>query len=282
MLKVLFKKVYRKFVIVRDYLLFRNYRAEGVIPVFLHIPKNAGSSLSDIIRFNYNWHSVYQPDMVGRHDGHGNPKTVHGTGADLDTMRAYIEANRHRISSVIGHVPFGVHEFLDRPCRYFSLLREPVKRCVSLYYYVQLHQSASGGLAEILKAYDWNITGAIGDKKAIQLMNDQTRMIIGSDKVDLDESDLELAKEIIAKHFCYIGTVDRYDDAVSYLCDHFNWKYRDYSSLNKGPSSRAREAMVKLDDASIRFLKEANSIDIKLYDWVRVNIPERRRDGAEI
>lgn len=41
---------------------------------------------------------------------------------------------RRRIKIVFGHaVPYGIHEFFDREPRYFTFLRNPVKRTVSVY-----------------------------------------------------------------------------------------------------------------------------------------------------
>jgi len=38
---------------------------------------------------------------------------------------------------VHGHVPYGVHHFTRRPVRYVTMLRDPVERAVSGYYFIK-------------------------------------------------------------------------------------------------------------------------------------------------
>ena len=40
-----------------------------------------------------------------------------------------------RIRYLSGHVPFGVHRVFDRPARYITVLRNPVERVVSSFYF---------------------------------------------------------------------------------------------------------------------------------------------------
>lgn len=86
-------------------------------PIFVHIPKTAGSTIRTLITENYQ-----QGEVLSLY---GDPKEILRTAAShigqLQTVRL-----------VQGHTPYGTHRFLGiRNPRYFTFLREPVARFLS-------------------------------------------------------------------------------------------------------------------------------------------------------
>lgn len=86
-------------------------------PIFLHVPKTAGSSIRTLITANYQTGAVLN---------------LYGDRAEiLATCREHLG----KLSStrlVQGHAPHGCHRFLDiRSPQYFFFLREPVARTLS-------------------------------------------------------------------------------------------------------------------------------------------------------
>lgn len=87
------------------------------MPIFIHIPKTAGSTLRTVITVNY------EPDEVL--SLYGDPKEILATAAtNIGQMQG--------VRLVQGHTPYGTHRFLGiRNPRYFTFLREPIARFLS-------------------------------------------------------------------------------------------------------------------------------------------------------
>lgn len=93
--------------------------------VFLHVPKTAGSSLRTVLSREYGARRIFYHDLPAE-----DPRPFSDIGAEL----------RHRMSGatirlVTGHQIFGIHQALCVPCQYFTLLRDPIERALSEYFY---------------------------------------------------------------------------------------------------------------------------------------------------
>lgn len=232
------------------------------VVVFLHIPKNAGTTVNSILMSNYNLYRIYVPTVIGRTNDNGLPKTIHCTDKDIVSIRNVIAQNGKQLDCIGGHVPFGIHEYLNKPCRYFTFLREPLSRSFSQYNYAI---GKNTPLSSILERYDFNLSRIIEEKAAYQFMNDQTRMITGSARADIGVDELAQAKEIIRQHFAFVGTVENFVNDVKRLMDLFNWRHAPYQKENAGTYSKTENTM---DQKTIKLMKEANEFDSKLYKWV--------------
>lgn len=232
------------------------------VVVFLHIPKNAGTTVNSILMSNYNHYRIYIPTVIGRTNDNGLPKTIHCTDRDIVSIRNVIAQNGKQLDCIGGHIPFGIHEYLNKPCKYFTFLREPLSRSFSQYNYAI---GKNTPLSSILERYDFNLSRAIEQKAAYQFMNDQTRMITGSAKADIGVDELAQAKEIIRQHFAFVGTVENFDKDIKRLMGIFNWRHSTYQKENVGAYSKIENAM---DQKTIKLIKEANEYDSKLYEWV--------------
>ncbi len=86
-------------------------------PIFVHIPKTAGSTLRTLITANYAQHHVL---------------SLYG-----DDRKVLADATSHigktaPFHLVQGHVPYGIHRLLGlQSARYFTFLRDPVSRFMS-------------------------------------------------------------------------------------------------------------------------------------------------------
>lgn len=86
-------------------------------PIFIHIPKTAGSTLRTLITENYAADEVLSL--------YGDPKEI--------LVAAAAQMGRTDTYRLIqGHTPYGTHRFLGiREPRYFTFLRDPVERLLS-------------------------------------------------------------------------------------------------------------------------------------------------------
>ncbi len=93
--------------------------------VFVHIPKSGGSTIRTILAREYGVEHILYVEPGISHE----PTTY-----ELDSYVKQQTAAR-QIRLVTGHQAFGVHAYLKGYCRYFSMIRDPIERCLSDYYY---------------------------------------------------------------------------------------------------------------------------------------------------
>ncbi len=86
-------------------------------PIFVHIPKTAGSTLRTLMTANYAPNEILHL--------YGDPKEI------LATAAAHIgKTTSYRL--IQGHTPYGTHRFLGLPnARYLTFLRDPIDRFLS-------------------------------------------------------------------------------------------------------------------------------------------------------
>src|SRR6266480_7471713 len=96
--------------------------AEAVI--FLHLPKAAGSTLNRLIEWEYPLFPMYSID----------PVFFEWSWAHLQRLS---KERLRRIRVFKGHMLFGLHAILPQPATYITVLREPVDRVLSAFYFMR-------------------------------------------------------------------------------------------------------------------------------------------------
>jgi hypothetical protein len=228
---------------------------------FVHIPKTAGTAMTDLLHRNYS-ESLRTFTVAGRKGLDGLAKTVHSPDEDIQSAVAEVQHAGESIRAVAGHIPYGLHAVLGRSVRYFAIVRDPLRRSLSQYFHI-MDDRRNTPLRRLMMSYDFDFRRAIEDGAAIPLMNDQTRMLIGSSKLMLDENDLERAKEIVREHYLLVGTQDRMSECIGIVAEQLGWQERDVPVLN------ARREDIEAPPAELDSLfRDSNRIDQALYDWI--------------
>jgi hypothetical protein len=114
--------------------------------LFLHLAKTGGMTLASILARNFATEESLQIDMAETNAsalGIWSHRTIELTLERLQPS----EAARLRV--VWGHYRHGFQALLPKPCAVVTLLRDPVDRIVSAYYY----SNESVGSLEILEQY---------------------------------------------------------------------------------------------------------------------------------
>jgi hypothetical protein len=165
---------------------------------------------------------------------------------------------------------FGLHELLAPGARYITVMREPVARALSDYYYVTgtpnhpLYPAARGmSLADYLGS---GLTG--------QLSNGQTRLLSG-DHLEGDPgipgtgpvtaADLERAKSNLREHFAVVGVQEQFDTTLCLMARVLGWRLRHYTTRNVGPRPDRR----RVNAEDIALIGEHNALDLDLYAFAR-------------
>jgi len=178
--------------------------------VFVHIPKSSGSTIRAILSREYGVKSIlyFEP-------GSGEWKKSASSPAEFLKNRL----SKRNINLITGHHPFGIHSILKSPCRYFSVMRDPIDRVLSDYYYAftyshhrQREEIISGELT--LSEFMTSNKYSHG--------SEQTAMLAGN--FSSLEGSVQTAIENIQNSFAMVGTAERFDESILLISKALGWK----------------------------------------------------------
>jgi hypothetical protein len=222
---------------------------QGETLIFLHIYKAAGTTLRKIIERNYDTSTVYTVDIAER--------------KSFSRFRELAGRERKRFVVIQGHVRFGLHELVPRPTTYFTMLREPVDRVLSDYYFVlrePIHHLYERVASERMSLRDY-----ICSKMSLSVDNCQVRVLCGEPDVaygDCSRAMLKEAKHNLETFFSVVGLAERFDESVILLKRAFGWKTPLYVRHNV---TKDRPRQERIPEDVLGLIKEHNTLDIELY-----------------
>jgi hypothetical protein len=240
----------------------------------LHIPKNAGSTLNEIIERQYPLKSICSiyPD---------NAKVPGGIVLSSADELGYLDkADLVDTRLLRTHLSFGIHTFLPIPSVYFTVLRDPVERTISLYYFIlSLPQSLR---PDYFPSEHISLQECLRDKITIEMDNAQTRMLAGDLHTvqfgQCTDDDLERAKRNLREHFAVVGLTERFDGTLLLLRKALGWQNSiHYRRLNV---TKYRPRADELSTKTLEAIAQANRLDIELYQYAETLFQETiRRQG---
>lgn len=232
----------------------------GETLLFCHIPKCAGTSFRGVVESEY-WPRqrlfLYKNEL------------------NLPQFLERFKAIRETVQIVYGHFSFGIHQLLDVPPCYATIVRDPVSRVVSLYHHIA-RDPASPFFARVNAGLP--LKEFVASRFSEQTNNHMTRILVGlpvePGVVVHDTALLEQAKENIERYFCVIGTTEAIDDVVRALAQRLGWRDRAVPALNAMPDLRT-----EIDKETRDIIVEHNRLDLALYEWIRVKGPRTFSGG---
>ena len=233
--------------------------------IFLHIHKTAGTTLNRIIERQYPMQQIWTLDE--QHT--------------LDDLLGLSQAQRAQIRMLRGHMIFGLHEHMPGPSNYFTLLRDPIERVISFYYFIRRNPNhyhfapiTSGdlGLREVL------------DLRLNNMMdNGQTRMLAGAEQYKYPvgacaQDLLEAAKRNLRESFSVVGLMERFDETLLLLKQAYSWRNVRYVRQNV---TGGRPLPAELPQATLDLVTEYNQLDLELYQYAVALFEEQvRKQGS--
>lgn len=217
--------------------------------LFLHIPKNGGTTFHSIIERFYEKENIFTIKVVDSY--------FMNTGQFIKLT----DSQRKDILLLKGHFNFGFHKYLFGKYKYITFLRIPSQRVLSYYNYVcskENHRLHKQVIENRMTFMDF-----VRNINQHDLNNAQVRLISGID--DEPKFMLEKALENIEKHFSFVGLTEYYDQSLVMLKKMYNWGMPYYSTLNKTSRGNNIKDFVPEIIEEVNYLNEADNL---LYDSV--------------
>lgn len=219
---------------------------------FVHINKTGGTTIKFILR-NSTWF---------RH-------------CDLQPLRRYGVADARDLAfaqkvfffglnSIVGHSLRPWVEDLPGSIDYFTILRDPLQRCLSHYQHEKrAHQRKGRDITfeEFMQNENFN--------------DRQVRHIAGA-------PDVEKAKEILKSRFFFVGLLESFDESMHILQKLLPFPIKlQYKPRHVAKDNTAKKEV--LDNAASRdLLHRGNQLDLELYAFVRDELYPMFREKAGI
>lgn len=219
--------------------------------IFLHLPKNGGTTINGILDRFYESSKVFTVKWVGEE---GN----------LNDFIQKEPHEREKIKLLRGHFDFGMHKYFDSKAYYFAFLRKPEERIASFYYYVK--RTKNNRLYNLVTENKMTFREFIeyNDKDA---NNGQIRKLSGLNSEE--EVMLALAKKNINEYFPVVGIQEMFDESIIVLAHYFSWPLPYYRKENV---TRNKNELLE-DDLDL--LMQKNRGDTLLYNEMKLKLKEQ-------
>jgi len=222
------------------------------ISVFSHIPKNAGTSIIELMRSTNGLRHI---DAIERSRQGIHQYGYHELRSDMKLMPWATSLSGHLVQ------PWQNYREFEERMFWFVILREPVSRFISQYTY----QVARYNLKE--NFFHWKKKYGQNDAQVVHLAG---------------EPDLKAAKEILKDKINLFGFVEAIDEPVNIFIKHLCSSNAQYNNIEKKNLSsnylkkNIQENYHMYSDA----INECNALDLELYDYA-AGIYEKKLNDAD-
>jgi hypothetical protein len=214
--------------------------------IFLHVPKTAGTTLNRLIEWEYPLFQMYSVDPVF-------------FTWSASHLRRLPPRRLKRTLVFKGHMLFGLHEILPQPATYITVLRDPIDRVMSAFYFMRSYMLHP--LHWKFRREQWTVEDFV---RRLPRDNVQCKILAGAEyNSPCTEEIFEQAKENLFRHFSVVGLSERFEESLALMKLRLGWKLWRYSSFNV---TRARPKKADLSQATLDLIAAKNSFDLALYE----------------
>lgn len=182
-------------------------------------------------------------------------------------MKNIPEVERKKIKFLHGHISFGVDEYLPNSSIYITMLRNPVERIISHYYYVL--RNPNHYLYDQVVSQNMNLKDYVSSGISEELQNDQTRRLSGIFQKSLNSEQnptdmLEIAKINLKEKIGVFGLTEIFDESLLLFQRKIGFQDIFYFKQN---STKNRTKKQDIPENVIQTIKDNNQLDIELYQY---------------
>jgi hypothetical protein len=239
--------------------------------VHLHIAKTGGTTLSSMVKHAFATDEIFET-ISKDHQVYGGLDLL--TYASCERMLRDCDIGAMRY--VTGHVPIGVDRIFGRPAKYIAVVRHPVERLLSYFYF-----RIQGGDPYLKDGKPMTFQHYVESGGDIIFNNYQVRVISGSPDLDapaglrgalvagapVEARHLEMAKRNVEDNFLSIAPLEQITELALLLRRIYGWPMRRLQTEYKNPTEE-RPRAPNIAPRLLRIIEEHNAHDIALYEWV--------------
>ncbi len=227
--------------------------------IFLHIPKAGGSTMNTVLDWQYGQKHTY---TISVHAG-------------IPKFQALPESERAKIKCLKGQFAFGIHKWIPNSWTYTTVIRDPIKRVISNYFYENTRRRKLG-----LPEADYTLEEYILTKSPMQV-HQQLRLIIGGDEdiktilhhKPLPDDAVEIALSRLQEHFCVAGLLEEYELSIMLMAHVLGWsRVWFYPRLN---TATKRASLEDFPLKTQRLLKKLTEPEREFYEQARQRFYEQ-------
>ncbi|MFN9646132.1 MAG: sulfotransferase family 2 domain-containing protein [Cyanobacteriota bacterium] len=204
---------------------------------FIHVPKCAGTSLSVVLSNMYSTEEVYHID---------NSRYEHSS----EEFRQLPAQEKDHYTLVDGHMYYGLCSSMPHKVSHVTMLRDPVKRLVSLYNY-GLQTPGVGWRTRMLKEKPSFVDFIKGhytntaDNGIARFLSGQNLSVAAYGHCGPDTAEQAIAN--LKNHFCAIGFLEEFDQSMVLFKHVLGWR--------KQPLYKHRNVTPRFNWGDLKLLK---------------------------
>jgi len=235
--------------------------------IHFHIPRTGGTTVGRMLKFRLGF---WPPSrLLHHHDALGFYR-VDGWENRVARIHALSPRAMKRVRLFEAHAGYGLHELLPKPSIYVTMLREPIDRALSAFFYIRrkgliareetIEAFLARGDSPRMMAPPLHVWWL--DNAFVRFLAGERGRVIDVPAGQVTRAMLDTAMERLENHIRFFGVMERFDASMVLLRRTLGWPHCYYI---KSKANDDRKRADEVDRATIDLLRERNAMDLELY-----------------